>query len=266
MGPDVDAEGYERWINGLAVYPYPTDVPDVYDPCAGTAVATTKGFGDELPQPEYGAYTLWMAETCTSSRTGDHDAFKSRLVAALAATESYGVAHELLTGLRMPDNPHLSDGSGTFPNLDAPTSVDQGLALLEGEIAKSGRQGLIHCSPMVATKLRQYFAVDNKTGVIRTVNGIVVIPDFGYVYGATPHGHDDPGDNQEWIYATGPIDVRRSEVEVLPETPAQALDRGTGATEDHPNAVTYRAERYYSAIYDTAVQAAVMVDLCSSEC
>lgn len=264
--PDTDDKGIERWLNGVEVYPYPPDLGDVFDPCAPGTFGTTKGFGLEVPHPQFGGMTVWLAETCTASKVWDQDGFKARAVVALSAVESAAIAHELMTGERMPLNPHFSDGEGSFPNGNAVTSIVNGLAMLEDEIARTGKLGLIHCTPGTVTLMRERFTVDSKTGVIRTINGNVVIPDAGYVDGATPAGHPDPGANQEWIYATGPIDVRRSEMFTLPETVAEALDRGMGATNGKTNAITYRVERYYVVDWDTVLQAAVLVDRCSTDC
>lgn len=265
---DVDERGTERWMNGVEVYPYPPDLTDVHDPCAPGSVAASKGFGADLKHPEFGALTLWLAETCTASHVPSQEEYRARVVAAFSAVESAGVAHELLSGARIPANPHLADGNGTFPNADTVTSAINGLALLEGEIAKSGKLGLIHCSPMVATVLAAGRVVDDKkTGVLRTINGIPVIPDFGYVIaGASPTGHTHASGTKEWMYATGPIDVRRSELFTMPETVAEALDRGLGATNGNANAITYRAERYYLVDWDTEIQAAVLIDRCQAGC
>jgi hypothetical protein len=93
-----------------------------------------------------------------------------------------------------------------------------------------------------------------------------VVPDFGYAPGADPVGHAAAGATEEWAYATGPIDIRRSEMFTLPERVDQALDRSVGATNGSPNTITYRAERYYLPIWDTAVQAAVLIDRCLATC
>ena len=53
--------------------------------------------------------------------------------------------------------------------------------------------------------------------------------------------------------ATGPIDIRRGDVEVLPPVIRQTLDRRT-------NVITYRVERDYLVDWDTVLQAAVLVD------
>lgn len=263
-GVRLVTEASDRWINGVEVYPYPPDCADVYDPCAPGSIQEAKGFGSEVESPRFGAMTVYEPVTCTARGVGNQDEFKARAVAALTAVEGAAVARELLTGDRMPLQPHLSDGQGVFPNGDTATSPMNGLALLEAEIARSCRQGLIHVSPQMATFLRERLVIDDRGGVLRTTNGIVVINDFGYVDGATPATHATPGATEEWMYASGPVDIRRSEVFVIPETPAEALDRGMGATNDRTNTVTYRAERYYLADWDTEVQAAVLVDRCTS--
>jgi hypothetical protein len=264
--PDVDERGVDRWGNGVEVYPYPPDCAEVFDPCAPGTVQEAKGFGSDLEHPQFGAMTVWVPVSCTAQSIGDQEAYKARAVAVLAAVEGAAVARELMTGDKMPLQPNFSDGDGVFPNGDSVTTPQRGLALLEAEIARSCRQGLIHLSPQLATFLRDRWAIDEKDGVLRTANGIVVINDFGYVDGATPNTHAGPVGDEEWMYATGPIDIRRSEVFVVPENVSEALDRGLGATNDRTNEITYRAERLYLADWDTHVQAAVRVDPCRTEC
>lgn len=269
--PDTDERGIERWMNGVQVFPYPPDTGDVFDPCAGSDVATTKGTGTDLTHPQFGAMTAWIAETCTTYKVWSQEEYKSRALATLTAVESGTIAFEFMTGTRMPSQPFLADGNGLFPNGDTATSPLHGLTILERVVAQSRRQGLIHCSPSMATTLLgKGFALFDKSGVIRTINGIVVIPDFGYADGVAvaPLGHATPASvNQEWMYATGPVDIRRSEMFVTPDNVVQATERGTGgANTGIPNSVTYRAERYYLVDWDTELQAAVLLDLCTTEC
>lgn len=261
--------GDYRWLNGVEVYPYPPDTPGLYEPC-GSALGTagSKSFGSALQHPKFSALTLYLAETCTSYKVWSQAEFKARAVLALTAVQSFGIALNLLTGQADPLSPYLADGDGAFPNTDVVTNPMNGLALLEQQIALTGKLGLIHCSPQYASALRERFAVDDRGGVIRTINGNVLIPDSGYAAGSTPHGHAAPTGTQEWIYATGPIDVRLSEIFTLPDKVSEALDRGTSgsATTGRPNSITYRAERYSLATWDTELQAAVLVDRCQSGC
>jgi hypothetical protein len=269
--PPSAGNSQERWLNGVEVYPYPTDTGSIFDACApSTETDGTKSFGEDMTNPQFAAITVYVSETCKSYRVWDQARFKARAVAALTAVESSLLGRHFMTGEGSPLSPHLADDAPTcqYPNGDTVTNALNGLALLEQTIAETGRLGLVHGSPQFATAIRERFAVDNRTGVIRTVNGIPVIPDFGYARGSTPHGHAAATGTQEWIYATGPIDIRRSEIFVLPDDLDQALDRGAtgGATTGRSNTITYRAERYYLVVWDTALQAAVLVDRCQSGC
>jgi hypothetical protein len=259
--------GRERWLNGVAVWPYPPDVPEVWDSCAGGSGPSEKSSGTETELPEFGALTISLPISCTARQVPDQAAFRARAVATINAVESYAVARELMAGDVFSSQPYLADGFWTFPNGDAATKPSHGLQVLEQAIAQTGRLGIIHCSPMLATALMGTgFALRDDTGVIRTINGIVVIPDFGYADAVTPNGHPAPGPTEEWAFATGPVDIRRSEVFTTPDTQAEALDRGLGATNDEPNRFTYRAERYYATDWDTELQAAVLIDRCGTEC
>lgn len=259
--PDED----ERWINGAQVYPYPVNAAEIWDACRSGSGSAVKAEGEPRPLPEFGAMTVYLADTCTAFQVTDQEEFRARAAQVMAAVEGAAIEKEFLTGDDMGLNPYLSDGNGTFPNGSAATSARNALALLDAEIAKSGRQGVIHLSPQTAVFLKHYLVRDNE--IWHSPNGNVVVNGFGYVDGATPLGHAAPGsDTEDWAYATGPIDIRRSEIFLMPETLAEALDRGLGATNDRPNSFTYRAERYYLVDWDTAVQAAVLVDRCQTEC
>lgn len=263
--PDQDADGVDRWANGIEVFPYPVDVAEAFDPCAsGTGPNAAKAEGQDVPRPQFAAVTVFLPVTCTAYRIWDQAEFKARAVAAMATVEGARVERELLAGDVMLLNPHLADGQGTFPNADGVTSVVNGVALLEGELAASARGGLIHLSPQAGTVAVLNGLIEPADGVLRTkACGTLVICGAGYAAGASPAGHAVATGTQEWIYATGPVDVRRSEVFVVPESVAEALDRGAGGA---ANSITYRAERYYVVAWDTAVQAAVLVDRCQNTC
>lgn len=260
--PDQDDRGIERWGNGVELYPYPPDEAHVFDSCGVYgSTPTTKEFGTSMDFPQFDAMTVYLAETCTSYRVWNQDAFRARAVAAMGAVEGAAVEREFMNGDIFAGSPHLADGQGTFPNLDASTSPMNGLALLELEIADSGRRGVIHVSPGLATALAAALLVSDVGGVLRTINGTVVVPGYGYG-DSHPAGHATASGSEEWAYATGPIDVRRSETFTIPETVAEALDRN-GET---PNSITYRVERLYLVTWDTVVQSAVLIDRCSDSC
>lgn len=269
--PDVDEKSIERWLNGVAVYPYPPDQGDTYDPCAVGTDFESKGFGEDFDNPEFGAMTIYVPETCTVFKVPSQEDFKARAVAVLTAVQSSIMAREFRNGYRFGSQPFLADGNGLFPNGDTATSFPDGIALLETAIAGTGRQGLIHMSPeLLSSAAARYgwnYWHDAKNDVVRMISGTVIIPDAGYSDGRAPIGHADAGDGQEWIFATGPIDIRRSEIFTMPPRVDQAVDRGTGgATTGRPNSITYRSERYVLVDWDVTLQAAVLVDRCLDTC
>lgn len=257
----VPGDERDRWINGVNVIPYPPDAAGTFD--AGTLCGTSpdeKDTGEEIPLPTFNAFTVYLPITCTSHQVGNQEAFRARAVAALEAVEGAAVERELKTGSGLGlQNPYLANGEGTFPLVNVTTDPINGLALLELEIADSGRQGLIHCSPALATAWKARHLISDVGGVLRTINGTIVIPGQGYADGGHPLNKDAATGTEEWVYATGPVDIRRSEVFTNPPNLSEALERST-------NEITYRAERYFLVDWDTVVQAAVLIDRCVTEC
>ncbi len=270
---DLDQTQVERWLNGVEVYPYVTGTARGWDAMKTGSNRLAKDEGDAISLPSFGALTVYLPETCSSfgiwgggmSPEQAQDRFVARATAALAAVESAAIESELMSGDALGLQPHLGDGNGSFPNGNTATSVTNAIALLENEIAGTGRQGVIHCSPAFLT-----FAAQNRligpdprgpggNPVLRTINGTVVVPGYGYVGQSDPDGRTASSTGQEWVYATGPVEVRRSPLILVPETVVQALDRAQ-------NSITYRVERYVVASWDVVLQAAVLADLCMDTC
>jgi hypothetical protein len=254
-------EGDEHWLNGVKVYPFPSDLPKVHDTCASGS-SRTKAVGGTVALPEYGGFAVYLAEKCSAfgiwggglSEEQAQDRFVARATAALAATEAFAVEQQFMAGVGIGNNPHLADGNGNFPNGDTAVSVMDAFAILEDEIAKTGRRGVIHCTPAMLTKAGQQFLVlDAREGEVVTINGTRVVPGYGYVGRTQAPGHAAPSAKQAYIYATGPIDVRRTAVEVVPGTVAQALDRSV-------NTISYLVERGYVVDWDTVLQSGVLAD------
>ena len=88
--------------------------------------------------------------------------------------------------------------------------------------------------------------------VLRTANGTPVVSGGGYI-NTDPTGltGSDPAVGQEWAFATGPVRVYLG--------PGETLE--VAEYVDHlDNVITYRAERYVLATWDTALQSGVLID------
>jgi hypothetical protein len=246
-----------RFGVGGAVWPYPPGLPTTWAPCS-TGTFRTKATGTGWDLPIFESFTNYLPITC-SSITAHAPGFTDRVMAAFAATESFAVARELSRGHANPLNPFLCDANCSILAAGAAVTPDVGLAYLEDAIGATGRQGMIHLTPAVATAMNGSYGgfgleIRSAGGKLTTTsNGTTVAVDGGYI-GANPSLHAAAATGQAWAFATGPVQIRRSpDVNLIPTEIAQAMDRSD-------NTVEYRAERDYLVTWDTELQAAVLID------
>ena len=244
-------EAGERWGNGATIRPYPNGEPFVFDPCfAGTFRVK------EIPeQPEaqlFAAFTVYLADRCAARGIGTDDALTERARLSLLAVEQWAVEQELVSGGVMTANPYLADGNATLLMSGAAVAADEALALLEAAIGDSRRAGVIHAGRATASAWSSLGGLRVQGEKLLSGLSTPIAAGGGY-QNTVPDGEGGLSDTQEWAWATGPVEIRRSEVEVFPGTLAEALDRET-------NEVTYYAERNYLVDWDTQLQAAVLVD------
>lgn len=246
-------EDDEHWMNGLSVWPYPGDLPTGYDPCSDTS-PHTKPAGTGTSKSDFGTLTIVEPMTCTARSIHDQATYVERASVALAAREGYAVEHEFWTGLYLPGTPHLSDASATLvqPANGAAVSVTEALAELEDAVAATGIQGVIHATAGTVSRWSANQQVFMDGAILRTVLGTIVVRGVGYP-GTAPVGHTAVGAKQAYAFATGPVEIRRSEITIIPGSIAQATDKAL-------NMITYRAERYYATTWDRALQAAILID------
>lgn len=242
-----------HWMAGGAIYPYPSLEDGAAHNACASGTYREKLEGGVISSPEFAAFTVYVAETCTARGIGSDEEFQARAVVALNALEAALVEQEFAMGDAMPSNPHLADTS--LPNYATLGTLAplESMARLENAIAETGKMGLIHADPATVTAWVADHVVEREGAYLRTVAaGTPVVSGYGYV-GAHPIGQSAPAAGTGWAWATGPVEIRRSNIELLPGSLAQALDRSN-------NVVTYRAERHYLVDWDTELQAAVLVD------
>lgn len=248
--PGVVVPGDGHWLSGATIYPYPVDEPQTWEPCSvGTFRTKTEGSG--VPLPQFSPFVSYLPITCSAMGIGDPVEFRGRAEIAMDAVISFSVEQALSQGVDQSPNPFFLDGNETVLAGGVAVSVQAGLGYLEHTIGQSGRQGLIHATPsVVAAAGFNYLREEENEGPVVTANGTPVACGGGYI-GAHLLGHSSPTGSQAWCFATGPVQVRMSPVELLDIS--EVLDRSN-------NDVTFRAERYVLADWDTEVQAAVLID------
>jgi hypothetical protein len=248
MALGIDAG--ERIGGGVSLLPRPTDKPFGFDPCsAGTM--REKEEASERTVRTFLPFQAYVPEFCSGMGVGPWEEFKANANAVLLATDAYAAERQFAFGLPMGDNPSLNDtnlvvlGSGVGPM--------EGLALLENAIGGTGRAGVIHATPGIATMWTANRALLWTGDVIRTVaTRTPVIVGHGYIE-TDPDAAPGPTGDQEWAFATGPVFGWRGPLEELAEDIASTLDRSV-------NDVHYRAERDMLVGWDGVLQAGVLID------
>jgi hypothetical protein len=244
--------GDDRWMNGVAVWGYPEGQAELWDPC-GTGTYETKTDESTFSTPDFAAFVAYLPITCSSfTVASDPEGFAQRAEAALDAIISFAVEKALSQGVPLLANPYLADAGVTFPGGVGALTPYVGLSYLEEAIGDTARMGVIHATPAVTAAWFTSFPLFQQdiTSTLYTPNGTPVASGGGYK-GATPFGGAAAAAGQSWVYATGPVRAFvQSEVTLNIK---DVLDRSD-------NVVTFRAEKYALVEWDTALQAAVLID------
>lgn len=268
----------EHYLMGLAVRSYPCTLPGLWDWRAETG---QKAYATTTPNPAFRGFEVVLAEQCNARGLTPVE-YANRIARLFPAVEAYGVEVAFYTGLTITGGSVVNPGLATeipvpggtdetiFPEGDTAVGAIEGLANLEAAIASTGRQGFVHCSPALATWWSHHQLLERLSTTpptLSTRNGTVVIPGYGYqgLSGpwngstpVTPAGRTAAAGTQEWAFATGPIEVRRtSDIEMIPDATDDdvwmALDRTN-------NLLAYEAKRAYVYDWDACFKAAVKID------
>jgi len=244
-----------RWENGIVIDRYPCGTSSGFDECADDSPPKESGGEPSpLPQPEFRALTVYHADSCSSIGLGPTREFTQRLELLLESTQHRTIEREFEDGA-ITGNPALRDPTATVLNLGNPTDIISGLAFLEQAIADSGRSGFIHVPVASFVWMsRLGLLTRDSLGRMRTPGGNIVVRGTGYT-GLPPVGQPPLAAGEEFLYATGPVEIRMSGIEIMPRTISEALDRAE-------NRVVFRAERRVISAWDLCLHAAVRVDLC----
>lgn len=243
----------DHWRGGVTVDSYPPDTPTLHFPCSAGS-SRIKAVGDDPPAPEFPSFTVLIPITCSGMGIGNLEGaelLRTRVREAFTARESFGVEYQLVFGdPDEPGDPHLADANLDDPMSGAFVSPMEGVALLEKYIGLTAQAGFLHIDPAsFAAMDPAYFSTDGRT--MKTKRGNTVIIGNGYI-GAKPDGGGELEENQNWIFATGPVRATRDPGVSVPTLP-EVFNHET-------NELTFRAERNYVVYWDTALQVGVPVE------
>ncbi len=242
-----------HYLAGAEVWPYPNaESGNVFNACA-TGTGRVKSGQQELPVPTFASFTAYETIECTSRAISeDYDLWAGRAVSALQATESFQVEKEISRGIKLPLSPHFTDSNVNVVD-GTGLSPERALAALVQSASQTGEEFVVHIDPATSVALTADVLIERDGTGLRVIGtGSPVVVGYGYV-NARASGGSAPDATHSWMFATGPIDVRRTEIEVVPGTVREAMDR-------QQNDITMRAERYYLVDWDTVLQDAVFVN------
>jgi hypothetical protein len=244
--------GADRWTAGAALWPYPSALPAAEDPCAAITLRV-KDTPTEVTIPDgFAAWTAYLGEVCSAMGIGSWESFLARADVAMEAATSWALERQLAAGDFAAGNPNLGDANVDLLASGNAVAARVALSYLEDAIAATGRAGVIHATPSVVAAWG-YDALTVEDGVLKTLNGTLVVSGQGYVGADAPTGGDAADPGESWIYATHDVLFEMSGILALPETLSEALDREI-------NEVVYRAERDLWVGWDGVLQAAVLAD------
>lgn len=249
---DTTRDADQDWEKGLE---YAPEAPGGYRAAAYCSVSEVDHTRGVVSSVDYEPWEARFYDPCTTTFGYHPDEVTDRLRRISEATESYAIARELWTGelaqagAGLP-NAHLSK-SPTVLHGGTAVTAHHALGLLEEAVgdALMGQQAFIH----VPRLLRPYFWDLQKVGnLLYTPVDNAFVCDAGYP--GTPPDGTAPAADVAWLYATGPVVVRRAPLVMYATEDAQVIDTRTNQR--------YRtASKIVAATFDPSVLYAVPVTL-----
>lgn len=204
-----------RWaMDGLTFSPWTFGLPEVdVSNCEATYDKQPGEIDGDVTQP---GFLLWRSLEC-SGLSGFRANLQARLNYSLNELVSASLAAELETGAASTGIGLIGDATyGAVQVGTAALSLPLAFAHLEDFLATelNGAQGTIHLTPGLYAIAYGFNLIDDQD---LSPTGHHVVGDAGHSGTVQPFGLADPGDDERWIYATGPIFYDLTPVDPTPE-------------------------------------------------
>lgn len=253
-----------HWRNGIQYQPDVCETALVtLAQCPVVTGFTKTVTSDGLPARGAEPFTVYADISC-SAPGGFWEESEARTIAALTNGEGRAVERVFWTGnADTPSGgvvrPHLAEDTESFDEtgqvllqpaatvgVTGTVDIVEGIGLLEAALASCyPGVGVIHAPRATLTHMAANHIVERMGPRMQTLSGTPVAFGAGYP-GTAPDGSTPPA-GTVWLYATGAITMRRSEV-MLTSTRAAALDRSV-------NTLRLIAERTYVIGWDCCLLA-----------
>lgn len=247
----VVSEGAVRELNGANVWGYPEGCAELWEPCSD-GTYRVKSSESSVSTPRFDAYAVYKPITCSAIGLSDPSELSDRVSRVLDAILSSGVETALAGGVPGSSNPFVGDTNVTDLTPTPGTAVKAGAALsiLENAIGATCRKGMIGATPGTVAALQAFPVSGTEDRRLETANGTPIYSADGLI-GLTTGDLAAPDTTEDWMIAHGPVHVYMGPTVTFDTR--SSLDRSD-------NTLVFRAERYVLSVWDTALQAAVLVD------
>lgn len=258
--PTDDADKI-HWRNGIQFQGDPCgEAHSTQDPCPSPSAGFLKTpTADGLPARGAQSFTVYAELECNP--IGYFDTANQRILAHFTNGEERAVSRTFWTGtIDTPVTgvtyPHLAADEDFFTTGLSPvqlqTAADvivtgvvdivEGIGLLESELATCfGGVGVIHAPRAAFAHMAANHLVYTRGGTAYTLADTPIA--FGPGYSGTSPAGATPATGNVWLYATGPVMMRRDPDIRITSRPSQALNRDV-------NTLTMIAERTYNLAWD----------------
>jgi hypothetical protein len=258
--PELPSDGNgNRWECGIQYEALTCANPEGWQGACPPEVPDDKAATLTLPLVQGDPFTVLLGINC--KLTGyTLEQFRSIVTNAFVACEQRRVEEIFWTG-SMGNNPHLADPSTVIvppgATVDAPLSITAGVAALESYLGSNYcGDGILHAPRGLGAFAARSMLIQGPQNRLTTPLGTRWAFGDGYAVNTGPDGVEAPP-GVAWIYATGGVNIWRSEVYINPDELVYAFNRAT-------NEVEMFAERNYVITYECA-SAAVPVSI-SCDC
>lgn len=171
-------------------------------------------------------FAVYAADSCVLGR--DETEARQQLRQRFLSGEQAAVERTVFDG-QMGNTPFLRQADVINTHADALPDLIEAIGLIEQWLAENyGGVGVVHAPRSMAPKLKAQTVMDVKGGQASTIAGSAWV--FGTGYPGTPpatfRGEDD---GKLWLYATPPVNVRRSRVIEPADWTSGAFDKATNS-------------------------------------
>jgi hypothetical protein len=252
----TNVDGEAGWERGLT---YAPETPGGYRAWLRCSNETIDERVDRTPTVDYEPYELQFVHPCASTVGYNRARREEELRRSVDATESFAIARELWTGelsraaadagdltdanLSLVDGPTVLNGGTAVP-------VHRALGMIEQAVGEAlrGQQAYVH---LARETLSLFGYLQSSGNLLTSWSGNLLVADAGYP-GTAPLGEADT-DGVSWIYATGPVVVRRTALFAAgPDN--EVVDTAT-------NVIYLHGSKVVAATFDRSAHFAVPVDL-----